>query len=114
PAGVVNDIPTSHLDVVPTLMQHLGITNPTSDYSVGVPLGAAKADRYRLVASWNSVAYVGPHYKVVMPVRAGGLASMNVRTADDEPLADAAAVLARIQGGLTQVLGDMSRFYRKD
>lgn len=110
--AVVNT-PTSHLDVAPTVLGQLGITNPASDYAVGVPLGQAPADRYRLAASWDALAYLGQDYKLVMPVNAGGLAEMKVSHADDRPVDDDNAIFAQLQSRLAQVLLDMSRFYRK-
>ncbi|MZR62597.1 sulfatase-like hydrolase/transferase [Alcanivorax sp. DP30] len=106
--------PTSHMDVVPTLLPLLGVTNPASDYSIGTSLFAAHPDRpYRLVASWDALAYVGEDYKVAMPLKAGGLSEMTISTADDQPLADESAVLSRLRDALASVLNDISLFFRK-
>ncbi|WP_101674803.1 DUF3413 domain-containing protein [Alloalcanivorax mobilis] len=110
--AVVN-LPTSHLDVAPTVMQRLGVTSPSGDYAVGVPLDQVSPDRYRLAASWDAVAYMGQQFKIAMPMNAGGLAEMSVSRADDEPVADEEAVFASEQTRLARVLRDMSRFYRK-
>ncbi|EKF76143.1 hypothetical protein A11A3_01575 [Alcanivorax hongdengensis A-11-3] len=109
----VHDYPTSHLDLVSTLMPLLGVTNPSGDYTVGHNMLAADHDRYRLAANWNSLAYIGPDYKICMPLRAGGMSDTAVTTADDQPVADAQAVIAGHQSSLVKVLQDMSRFYRK-
>ncbi|MDX1803201.1 MAG: sulfatase-like hydrolase/transferase [Alcanivorax sp.] len=110
----VFDYPTSHLDLMPTLLPRLGVSNPVGDYALGRNLHQPAPDRYRLVASWNSVAYVGPDYKVAMPLKAGGLSEMTVSTAADAPVADSAAVVARLQSRLVGVLNDLSRFFRKN
>lgn len=110
--AVINT-PTSHLDVAPTLLGRLGIINASHDYAVGVPLNQATPGRYRLAASWDAVAYLGPRYKVAMPMNAGGLAEMKVSHANDEPVADPDTVFAQVQTDLARVLDDMSRFYRK-
>jgi len=109
--GVVRR-PTSHLDVAPTVLEHLGVTSPVSDYAVGVPLDRAAEGRYRLAASWNAVAYLGPDYTISMPLTAGGLAERAVTRADDGPVADEDAVFAETRDHLARVLKDMSRFYR--
>ena len=57
PGGVVT-APTSHLDVAPTLLGLLGVSNPPADYAVGQPLDRVTAGRYRLAASWDAVAYL--------------------------------------------------------
>ena len=111
PGGVVT-APTSHLDVAPTLLGLLGVTNPPADYAVGVPLDHTDPNRYRLAASWDAVAYMGPHYKVAMPMNAGGLGEMAVVDADDEPVADRDQVMLQVRDRLVAVLRDMSRFYR--
>ena len=109
----VVDLPTSHLDVAPTLLGLLGVTNDPADYAVGVPLDQARPGRYRLAASWDAVAYLGPDYKVAMPMNAGGLGEMTVSRAGDQPVSDADAVMLKVRDALTRVLGDMSRFYRR-
>lgn len=109
----VIDAPTSHLDLVPTVMSLLGVTNPVSDYSVGVNLLEPIPERYRLVASWDALGYVGHDYKVAMPLAAGGFAEMAVSTQDDGPVEDESAVMASLQSEMADVLRDMSTFYRK-
>ncbi len=110
--GVV-ERPTSHLDVVPTLLPMLGVTNPASDYSVGRSLLAPESDPYRLVASWDALAYVGSDYKVAMPLAAGGLSEMRISDAQDKPVSEPDTVLAQRSDALADVLLDLSAFFRK-
>lgn len=105
--------PTSHLDVPPTLLRHLGVTNPPADYAVGVPLSQAEPGRYRLAASWDALAYLGPEYKVAMPMNAGGLGEMTISKASDEPVENEAVVMTVVRDRLVKLLDDMSRFYRR-
>ena len=58
------------------------------------------------------MAYLGPRYKVAMPMNAGGLGEMAVARAGDGPAADREAVMVRVRDRLVAVLRDMSRFYR--
>ncbi|EKF76149.1 hypothetical protein A11A3_01605 [Alcanivorax hongdengensis A-11-3] len=112
-AKVVN-APTSHLDIVPTLMPLLGVTNPPSDYSVdAVSLLKPTADRYRVIGSWNALGYIGKDYKVSMPMNLAGTGYMAVTGADDQPVADSGAVMVREKDDLAQLLKDISRFYVK-
>ena len=110
--GVVTR-PTSHLDVVPTLLPMLGVQNPASDYSVGHSLLGPQGDAYRLVASWDALAYVGPDYKVAMPLGAGGLLEMRISDAHDGPVSEPDTVLAQLSEALADVLRDLSAFFRK-
>ncbi|MEP1894497.1 MAG: sulfatase-like hydrolase/transferase [Alloalcanivorax venustensis] len=105
---------TSHLDIAPTVMGRLGVTSPATDYAVGVPLDQAAKRPYRLVASWNAMAYLGPEYKLSMPTDVGGLAEMSITDADDRPVPDEDAVLLKTRDNLVRVLKDMSRFYARE
>ena len=108
----VVDAPTSHLDIVPTLMPMLGVTNPVSDYALGTSLLSPQASRYRLVASWDALGYMGLDYKVALPLQPGGVFEMGVMDRRDQPVADADAVMAGLQPELVNVLEDMGAFYR--
>ncbi len=113
PPGVVSR-PTSHLDVMPTLLPLLGVTNPASDYAIGTSLFAPRRDQsYRLVASWDALAYVGEDYKVAMPLKAGGLSEMTISRVNDLPPEDEGVVLAKLSDALASVLKDISRFFNR-
>lgn len=112
-APAVVEAPTSHLDIVPTLMPMLGVTNPVSDYASGVSLLSPDASRYRLVASWDALGYIGPDYKVALPLQPGGVFEMGVVDRLDQPVADPDAVMALLQPALASVLDDMAAFYRR-
>jgi membrane-anchored protein YejM (alkaline phosphatase superfamily) len=56
---------TSHLDVVPTILERLGATNPPGDYSEGVPLTAPAGPISLIVTGWREAAVVGPEETVV-------------------------------------------------
>ena len=68
---------------------------------------------YRLVASWDALAYVGPDYKVAMPLGAGGLLEMRISDAHDGPVSEPDTVLAQLSEALADVLRDLSAFFRK-
>ncbi|MDF1822728.1 MAG: sulfatase-like hydrolase/transferase [Alcanivoracaceae bacterium] len=110
-APAVHTGPTSHLDLVPTLMPLLGVENPPQDYALGQNLFNPDPDRYRLCASWDALAYVGPQYTVAMPLSAGGLSEMAVLDHDDTPVADAGLITRALQDRLMAVLADMGVFY---
>ena len=50
---------TSHLDVMPTLLKHLGVKNPPDDYACGDDMLAKDFNRtYAYVAKWNKNAII--------------------------------------------------------
>ncbi len=66
---------TSHLDVAPTLLRALGVTNPPSDYSQGLDLLGPERRRFAVLADWYSIAVAtGPGGRDVgvFPLGAGG------------------------------------------
>ena len=56
---------TSHLDVVPTILERLGATNPPGDYSEGVPLTAPSGPTSLVVTGWREAAVVRSDETVV-------------------------------------------------
>lgn len=71
-AASVIDYPTSHLDVVPTLMSLAGVRNPPSDYSNGVDLFVEAGRPYITSASWDTAAIITPERILEMPLEAYG------------------------------------------
>ncbi|WP_116368200.1 sulfatase-like hydrolase/transferase [Parahaliea mediterranea] len=109
----VFDHPTSHLDVVPTLMPRLGVRNPRRDYALGMSLDEVPDERYRLAANWDALAYIGKDHKVVMPLKASGVLDTVVEEADDDAVANDDQVLAGLSSELAAVLEDLAHFYRR-
>lgn len=62
--------PTSHMDIVPTLMKLLGVKNPPSDYSSGADLFDRPARPFLPVFSWDTSALIENNYALVMPLEA--------------------------------------------
>jgi membrane-anchored protein YejM (alkaline phosphatase superfamily) len=57
---------TSHVDVIPTLMHMIGVTNPSSDYSNGKNLFDKNYHRdYVFCANWNNNAIITPKYTYI-------------------------------------------------
>jgi len=67
--------PTSHLDIVPTLLPLTGVKNPASDYSSGVGLLEPAGRPYITAASWDTAALLTGERILEMPLAAyrGGL-----------------------------------------
>ncbi|MDP3678827.1 MAG: sulfatase-like hydrolase/transferase, partial [Methylotenera sp.] len=65
---VASDQMTSHMDVIPTIMPLLGVTNPTSDYATGYNLFAGEKRSHTYISDWDKVAYVDDDVKITQPV----------------------------------------------
>jgi len=67
--------PTSHMDIVPALMNLIGVKNPPSDYSSGTDILAKTAQPFTAAFSWDTSALIKDGRALVMPLEAykGGL-----------------------------------------
>ena len=114
PARVVTAM-TSHLDVPSTLLPLMGVSNPPSDYSLGINLLSDVRRTTTVVADWDRLAYVDEGGKVVLPTTAYGLAENLCTDPNDTPITDRArrkAFMAQRQGRLVEVLRELKRFER--
>ena len=69
-APAVVRAPTSHMDIVPTLMKLLGVKNPPSDYSSGQDLFDRTVRPFLPVFSWDTSALIRNDYALVLPLEA--------------------------------------------
>ncbi len=69
-ARVIDD-PTSHVDLLPSILTRLGVANPSSDYSVGLPIGTGTGPRTLVLSGWNDAAVVDDDGIVVFATAAG-------------------------------------------
>ncbi|MCX7627560.1 MAG: sulfatase-like hydrolase/transferase [Methylophilaceae bacterium] len=111
----VHDKMTSHMDVVPTLMPLLGVTNPVTDYAIGFDLFSDKRRTATYLADWSRVAYVDEEVKIVMPIKLNGLLRSRISTSTDEPIPAErnAEIFARKKAQLVQLIQDMGHFIEK-
>lgn len=49
---------TNHVDIVPTIFTYMGVKNPLSDYTHGVPLTSPEGPEYVIVAGWGDAGLV--------------------------------------------------------
>lgn len=101
---------TSHLDLLPTLLPRFGVTNPPTDYAVGQNLFERAADRRLVVGDWDHLAFLGPQYKLVLPVGRSELGIVQLTRADDRPVADQAPALRAELAEAHSALQAFSRF----
>jgi membrane-anchored protein YejM (alkaline phosphatase superfamily) len=103
PAGV-RDVPTSHVDVVPTLLSLLGDTHRPSLYSDGMSMLEAPADRFVLTTvGWEPhYAVIGRDLKVTMYA---GLGDARITDPEDRDLPDAGQRFSAEAGKVLKALG---------
>lgn len=111
---VVNSM-TSHMDIVPTLMPLLGVTNPISDYSIGHNLLKDMSRHYTYVSDWDHITYIDQDIKITQPINIGSYAGNKISDGNDEPLSEEAKnkLLKTKQPAMLQILQDLSHFLSK-
>jgi membrane-anchored protein YejM (alkaline phosphatase superfamily) len=97
------DVPTSHVDIVPTLLALLGDTHPPALYSDGLSMFDAPADRFVVTTvGWEPrYAAIGKDLKVTMYA---GLGGAQITDPDDQPLPDGPARMATSAGRIWRAL----------
>ena len=59
---------SSHMDIVPMLAPHFGVSNPPEDYSNGFNLLDGKSERkYSISSGWSELFYTGLTHKTLLP-----------------------------------------------
>ena len=104
---------TSHLDVAPTLLPLLGVTNPPSDYSLGYNLMGNHRRHYTVIGDWSRVAYVGDDFKLVLPFERAGFIQPTVTTMDDEEIKDTRSFMAQHNDVFIKLMQELNRFKQK-
>lgn len=101
---------TSHLDVVPTIMPHLGVQNPAQDYCLGFDLLGDTVRTFTVVADWSKVCYIDDHYKAAFGYKAGGDSIPAASTITDDPIADDAAFEKSYKAAMLAIAAGLARF----
>jgi len=104
---------TSHLDIVPTLLPALGVTNPPSDYALGLDVVRTTPQRDRIIASeWSGFAYIDGDVVATIPLSGGFDADVR-RRSDGTPV-PALAFFQSHAGALAEVMGELNAFLLKE
>ena len=106
---------TSHMDVVPTLMPKLGVTNPTSDYSTGYNLLSGEKRSYAYSSDWDKVTYIDDEVKITQPVDGKSFTRSKVTKSNDNPISaeESRALLKSKQPAMIQLVQDLGKFFKK-
>ncbi len=105
---------TSHVDLIPTLLPLLGVSNPAEDYSLGRGLlNEAPARESLVISDWENVTYVDGEFKASFPVRNKNLMGNKITTKDDQPISDTTVFYQKTQKKLFQVVQELKYFSYK-
>lgn len=106
---------TSHMDVIPTIMPLLGVTNPIDDYATGYNLFNQGQRQYTYISDWDKVTYVDDEVKIVQPVNTNSFMTVKVSKANDTTLSESeqASMLQKKQTAMLQLIKDLGKFFKK-
>lgn len=101
---------TSHLQIAPTLLEHLGVTAPSRSYSSADPL-FTPMDTF-VLGEYDHMGIMGDGYKISFPFTGSTYFRYIVHNQDDQPLTreDSARVLRQQQPVLDKVVAESRRF----
>lgn len=101
---------TSHLDLVPTIFDTMGIHSDSSTYSNGFSMfGDMKRD-YTVTCSWNNCGYLNDDNTIVFSMETYNSGLFEVRDKDYKEVEDPKVVLKKNMKNLLQIMKDFSRF----
>jgi len=104
---------TSHLDVVPTILDAVGCTTDPAEYSQGVPMFSGKIRDSVVVSGWDDCAIIGKDYTIVLPLETYNAGLYEVRTSDTYQLIpQEKAVFRQKQPAIMEVMKGVSVFLR--
>ncbi len=111
----VSDQMTSHMDVVPTIMPKLGVTNPSDDYAIGYNLLSGEKRSYTYSSDWDKVTYIDDEVKITQPINGKSLSLSKVSRGNDEAVDNIQkkALLEKKQPAMVQLVQDLGKFFKK-
>jgi membrane-anchored protein YejM (alkaline phosphatase superfamily) len=104
---------TTHIDLVPTLMESLGVTNPPEDYSDGVSLLGDTVRPFVVSSGWDNAALIFPNDTVTFSTETYNMGGMDVRDKRAfKPVENKKAFLVMHRQDFLNFTMEMSEFYR--
>ncbi len=109
PAGDVDRL-TSHLDVAPTFMALLGVTNAPETYAQGTSLLSGAARTYAEVASWDDYGLIYPDHLFVFSLASYKPGALATYDSDYRVIEDDRAFVNQCMGDISAVFSGLNRF----
>jgi uncharacterized protein len=104
---------TSHLDVVPTILDAVGCTTDPGVYSQGRPLFSGKPRDSVVVSGWDDCAIIDRQYTIILPLESYNAGMFEVRTSDSYKLIpQEKAVFREKQPAIMEVMKGVSVFLK--
>jgi len=104
---------TSHMDLVPTLMESIGCVSFPGDYSQGFSLLSDEQHAYITAANWDKAAIIDNEAVIVYSTELYEIGSFEVyRKTDYAPVKDSQGVFKRKKALLVDSLIKLSEFHR--
>ncbi|MFZ5875337.1 MAG: sulfatase-like hydrolase/transferase [Nitrospirota bacterium] len=103
---------TSHVDVVPTMFDLMGITADPAQYSQGLSLVGSAEHAYIVSSGWDTFGIIEPPTTIVLSSESYNARMAEVRVGPYELSADPRAVLGAKTSLLTQVARELGSFLR--
>lgn len=106
---------TSHMDVIPSIMPLLGVTNPSSDYAIGYNILKNEKRTHTYISDWDKITYVDDEIKITQPVNGKSFMTMKLTKGNDAPIDsnERQAILQKKQNAMLQLVNDLSKFFKK-
>ncbi|NPE28303.1 sulfatase-like hydrolase/transferase [Methanococcoides sp. SA1] len=104
---------TSHIDVPTTILDRLGIDNPTKDYNLGIDLSSPLDNRNMVVASWSDIGLINNFGKLVIPFKSTTQHS-NLTMGLDDKAVDGKTLLSQMQPEILKALSNARYYYNKE
>lgn len=111
-APKVDDRMASHMDIIPTIMPLLGVTNPTTDYALGYDLFSDLQRKYTYSSDWDKITYIDHEVKIMQPISIRGFARNQISSADDRVLSsgESTRLMKNKQQAMLQTMQDLTHF----
>jgi membrane-anchored protein YejM (alkaline phosphatase superfamily) len=106
---VVKDL-SSHLDLVPTIMDSLGVVSPYEDYSQGISLLKIEKRPYIIISGWNEAAIIDDECRIIFSTESYNIGLFEIRSRYGYKLVNF-DVKKKVQL-LREVAQKLSEFYR--
>ena len=103
------------MDVVPTIMPKLGVTNPSDDYAIGYNLLSGEKRSYTYSSDWDKVTYIDDEVKITQPINGKSLSLSKVSRGNDEAVDNVQkkVLLEKKQPAMVQLVQDLGKFFKK-
>jgi len=103
---------TSHLDIIPTILNQIGCATPPAAYSHGRDIFNDPPRHYTFCSDWDYGAIVTLDERVILPITGGKTGFIELRTAQDYRLIEDRNRLTPHRAEMMEVAKDLGKFLK--